>query len=51
MIHVGFSKGRSVDIPLLHTIVAAQTVSWGYVAAYLDGEGSYHLKMLERKIC
>lgn len=25
MIHVGFSKGESVDIELLHTIVAAQT--------------------------
>ena len=25
MIHVGFSKGSRVDIPLLHTIVAAQT--------------------------
>jgi len=25
MIHVGFSEGKSVDIPLLHTIVAAQT--------------------------
>lgn len=25
MIHIGFSKGQSIDIPLLHTIVAAQT--------------------------